>query len=101
MSGHGHVIGAHTGNIIGFMVKSKSGSTFKLVNRMSVGIEEHKCNTNWEGASGTMEAGVALELFIILYEGDYAIHVKVFVSDNASNMRVNLVHCPCMNEPHL
>ena len=55
MSGHAYVIGARTGNIIGFMVKSKSCPKSEIANRMGVEPEVHECVSNWDRSSGTMK----------------------------------------------
>ena len=63
MSGHGFIFGVHTGNIIGYRVKSKSCAICNKANFMKQKPPAHDCTINWEGASGGMEAGVALEMW--------------------------------------
>ena len=92
LSGHAFIIGARTGNIIGFRVKSKSCSKCKTANVFDQAPDDHECQINWERASGAMEAAVALEICIDLYDGDYAIFIKKIVSDDDSTLRSHLVH---------
>ena len=68
MSGHGFIFGCRTGNIIGFRVKSKSCSTCSKANSLNIAPKEHNFQINWDGSSGAMEAGVALELCIDLHD---------------------------------
>ena len=92
LSGHAFTIGATTGKVIGFMVKSKSCSKCKTANRLGIEAEEHDCQINFEGSSGAMEAAVALELCIQLHDGDYEVFVEKIVSNDDSTMRAHLCH---------
>ena len=87
---HGFTIGCRTGNIIGYGVKSKACSTCTRVNFLNSTPEEHDCRINWEGASGGMEAGLALDLCIGIHGSDYDIFVEHIVSDDDSKMRAHL-----------
>ena len=93
MSGHGFIFGCRTGNIIGFRVKSKACSTCSMANSLNVVPNEHDCQVNWDGASGAMEAGVALELCIDLHESSgFDIFIETVCSDDDSTMRAHLQH---------
>ena len=82
LSGHGFIFGCKTGNIIGFRVKSKACSTCALANSLNVAPEDHKCQINWDGASGAMEAGVALEFCIDIHANSgYPIYIEKICSD--------------------
>jgi len=74
------------------MVKSKICSKYKTGNRLGIDVEEHECQINFDGSSGAMEAEVALELCIQLYDGDYEVFLKLIVSDDDSTMRAHLRH---------
>ena len=86
------MIGCRTENIIGFKVKSKTCSKCSIANTYNAQPEEHECTINWEGASGGMEAWVALELCVDLYGSEYNIYVEYIVSDDDSTMRSHLQH---------
>ena len=93
MSGHGFIFGCRTGNIIGFRVKSKACSTCSKANSLNVAPKEHDCQINWDGASGAMEAGVALELCIDLHDtSGFDIYIESVCSDDDSTMRAHLQH---------
>ena len=87
------MIGCRTENIIGFMVNSKACSVCSKANFLNIPPEEHDFKINWEGASGGMDAGVALDLCVHLHdESGYCIFVEHIVSDNDSTMRTHLAH---------
>ena len=55
-----------------------------MANSLNISVEGHDCKINWEGASGGMEEGMALELCIALHdEPKYSIFVEYIVSDDA------------------
>ena len=93
MSEHGFMIRCWSGNIIGFKVKFKACSICSIANSLNVAGEEPDCKTNQEGASGGMEAGVALELCVALHdESRHSIFVEDIVSNDYSTMRAYLTH---------
>ena len=92
LSGHAFIIGAITGKVIGYKVKSKSCSKCKTANTLDIDAEEHDCQINFDGSSGAMEAAVALELCIQLHDGEYDVYVEKIVSDDDSTMRAHLRH---------
>ena len=93
LSGHGFIFGCKTGNIIGFRVKSKACSICSNANRLNIPAKEHICKVNWDGASGAMEAGVALELCIALHDSSsFNIYIESVCSDDDSTMRAHLQH---------
>ena len=91
MTRHGFMIGCRTGNIIGFKVKSKSCSTYAQENSFNVRAKECNCVLNWEGVSGGMEAGVALEMCVELHNNSkYSLFVEFIVSDDDSTIWAHL-----------
>lgn len=73
-------------------MKLKFCSKCRTANRMGVAAEEHECEINWDGSSGTIEAACALDLCIGEQDGKYNISVKYVVSDDDRTMCANLVH---------
>lgn len=91
LSGHGFIFGCKTGNIIGFCVKSKACSVCSNTNSLNIPAEEHDCQVNWSGASGAMEAGVALEVCIALHDDSgFNVYIDSITSDDDSTMRAHL-----------
>ena len=89
--GHGIIFGCKTVNIIGFRVKSKACSTCSRANSLNVAPEDHSCQVNWNGVSGAMKAGVALELCIDIHDNSgYPIYIEKICSDDYSTMRARL-----------
>ena len=62
LSGYAYKIGCHTNQIIGLSVKCKKCTKCRTANRLGTVAAEHFCTVNWVGASGAMEARVALEM---------------------------------------
>ena len=56
LSGHTYIIGALAGNIIRFIVKSKTYSKCKTAKRLGIDVEDHECQINWDGPSEAMDA---------------------------------------------
>ena len=91
LSGHAYKIGCRTGEIIGLCVKCKKCAVCRTANRYGMPAAEHSCTINWIGASGAMEAGVALEMVTNLWK-DYngRLFIEYLVSDDDSSMRSHL-----------
>ena len=93
LSGHAYAIGCRTSEIIGLSVKCKKCAVCRTANRFSTATAEHNCTINWNGASGAMEAGVALEMVTNMYnDSDNRLYIEFLVSDNDSSMRSHLRH---------
>ena len=93
LSGHAYKIGCRTGEIIGLRVKCKKCTICRKANKRGIPAPEHKCTINWTGASGAMEAGVALEMVKKLCEDyDGRLYTEYIVSDDDSSMRSHLRH---------
>ena len=68
LSGHGFIIGCRTGKVVGMGVRKKKCKICSKYNRDEIEIPPHNCQVNHEGSSGSMEAGLALDLIKELYE---------------------------------
>ena len=76
-------------------MKSKRYSKCSTDNSLNRPVEQHDCDINWEGASGWMEAAVALGLCIDLHDNiGYDIYISSIVSDDDSTMRAHIQHAP-------
>ena len=93
LSGHAYTIGCRTGLIIGLCVKCKKCTVCRTTNKLGVAAAEHDCVINWTGASGAMEAGVALEMVTEMCQNtDGRLYIELLVSDDDSSMRSHLRH---------
>ena len=51
----------------------------------------HECMVNWDGGSGAMEAAVAMDLIVSVYEKmEGRVHCELLVSDDDNTMRLHL-----------
>ena len=61
------------------------------LNRHSLPFKEHDCLVSWEGSSGAMEAGLALNMALKINKMfDGLVYIKEIVTDNDSTMRSHL-----------
>ena len=93
LSGHAYKIGCHTNEIIGLAVKCKKYTKCRKANRLGTVAADHICTINWVGASGAMEAGVALEMVTAFTnESGGRLFIECLVSDDDSSLRKHLRH---------
>ena len=93
ISGHGYLIGCRTGKIIGMQVRQTKCKKCQAENSNGTPAATHECMVNWDGGSGAMEAAVAMDLIVAVYEKtDGRVHCEVLVSDDDSTMRSHLQH---------
>ena len=83
MTGHGTLIGHHTGTIVGYGAKSlvKCVMKQKITNTV---IKTHNCCKNWDGTSKAMETGLAVDQLQII-EANWS-KGGVFVMDDDSTI---------------
>ncbi|VDI23020.1 Hypothetical predicted protein [Mytilus galloprovincialis] len=62
LSGHCSMIGAETGKIIGYSVRSKFCKTCDEANRKGIKAKLHDCRLNWDGSSKAMEQDMVVEM---------------------------------------
>ena len=91
LSGHGYLIGCRTRNVIAMGVLKKKCSTCGVADRRGVEIPSHTCNVNHVDSSGSMEASLALNLTIDMYnKTKQKIYVREIVTDDDSTMRAHI-----------
>ncbi len=56
------MIGAETGKIIGYSVRSKFCKTCDEANRKGTKAKMHDCRLNWDGSSKAMEQDMVVEM---------------------------------------
>ena len=93
LSGYAYKIGCRTGKIIDMCVKCKKCSICASANKYGAEAPEHDCVVNWIGASGAMEAAVALEMASeLLTKTNGKVYIEYLVSDDDSSMGSHLRH---------
>ena len=74
-------------------VKCKKCSICASANKYGAEAPEHDCVVNWIGASGAMEAAVALEMASeLLTKTNGKVYIEYLVSDDDSSMGSHLRH---------
>ena len=74
-------------NVIGFYAKAKESSVCKKSHSMGIVPREYACCVSWDGASGWMEAAVALKVYNHIYvNSECNIYIGAIISDDDSTM---------------
>lgn len=75
-------MGARTGNIIGFGLRSKSCSTFQIANKLNTAQIEHNCGVNWTRSYFGVKITVVLGLYTELHDlSGFSMHIQNIAND--------------------
>ena len=93
ISGHAFMIGCRTGKVIKYDVRQTKCKKCEAQNKHGTSPVSHNCMINWEGGSGAMEAGTALDMTVEVYNSmEGRVFIETIVSDDDSTMRSHLQH---------
>lgn len=89
LSGHCSMIGAQTGKVVGYSVRSKFCKMCDVSSKQGQVSKSHDCRCNWDGSSKSMESDMVIEMVTKHHKAGHEISTIIADDDTTTFQRLN------------